>query len=453
MMSTIHTIVVFIIALGLLVTVHEFGHFWVARRCGVKVIRFSIGFGKALWRRTDKKGTEFVIAAIPLGGYVKMLDERAEEVEPHLRSQAFNNKTVGQRAAIIAAGPLANFLFAVFAYWLVFIIGVPTLRPVIGDITPQSIAAKANISAGMELKSVAGIETPDWSAVRMALLGQIGDKQIEVTVAPFGSSVEQKKTLDISNWAFDPEKESPIQTLGFMPKMPQVEPVLDVVQPDSAAQRAGLKQGDRLLKVNGKDVGQWQDFVKLWQSSPGQPIELVVSRAGENQTIVMTPDVKTLDDGSKIGFAGISPKVIPLPEEYQITRQYNVFSAVYQAASETWQLTKLTAKMIVKLITGDVKLKNLSGPISIAQGAGVAASYGLVYYLMFLAIISVNLGIINLFPLPVLDGGHLAFLAVEKVTGKPVSEQVQDYSYRVGAILLVLLMGLALFNDFSRFYG
>ncbi|WP_347254776.1 sigma E protease regulator RseP [Leminorella grimontii] len=453
MMSTIHTIVVFIIALGLLVTVHEFGHFWVARRCGVKVIRFSIGFGKALWRRTDKKGTEFVIAAIPLGGYVKMLDERAEEVEPHLRSQAFNNKTVGQRAAIIAAGPLANFLFAVFAYWLVFIIGVPTLRPVIGDITPQSIAAKANISAGMELKSVAGIETPDWSAVRMALLGQIGDKQIEVTVAPFGSSVEQKKTLDISNWVFDPEKESPIQTLGFMPKMPQVEPVLDVVQPDSAAQRAGLKQGDRLLKVNGKDVGQWQDFVKLWQSSPGQPIELVVSRAGENQTIVMTPDVKTLDDGSKIGFAGISPKVIPLPEEYQITRQYNVFSAVYQAASETWQLTKLTAKMIVKLITGDVKLKNLSGPISIAQGAGVAASYGLVYYLMFLAIISVNLGIINLFPLPVLDGGHLAFLAVEKVTGKPVSEQVQDYSYRVGAILLVLLMGLALFNDFSRFYG
>lgn len=452
-MSTIHTIVVFIIALGLLVTVHEFGHFWVARRCGVKVIRFSIGFGKALWRKTDKKGTEFVIAAIPLGGYVKMLDERAEEVEPHLRSQAFNNKTVGQRAAIIAAGPLANFLFAVFAYWLVFIIGVPALRPVIGDITPQSIAAKANISAGMELKSVAGIETPDWNAVRMALLGQIGEKQIDVTVAPFGSSVEQKKTLDTSNWAFDPDKQSPIQTLGFVPKMPQVEPVLDVVQKDSAASKAGLKQGDRLLKVNGKDLGQWQDFVKLWQNSPGQPIELVVARDGENQTVVMTPDVKTLDDGSKIGFAGLSPKVIPLPEEYQVTRQYDVFSAVYQAGSETWQLTKLTAKMIVKLITGDVKLKNLSGPISIAQGAGMAASYGLVYYLMFLALISVNLGIINLFPLPVLDGGHLAFLAVEKVTGKPVSEQVQDYSYRVGAILLVLLMGLALFNDFSRFYG
>lgn len=452
-MSTIHTIVVFIIAVGLLVTVHEFGHFWVARRCGVKVIRFSVGFGKALWRRTDKKGTEFVIAAIPLGGYVKMLDERAEEVEPHLRSQAFNNKTVGQRAAIIAAGPLANFLFAVFAYWLIFIIGMPALRPVIGEVAPQSIAAQANISAGMELKSVAGIETPDWNAVRMALLGQVGEKRIDVTVAQFGSSVEQKKTLDTSNWAFDPDKQSPIQTLGFVPKMPQVEPVLAVVHKDSAAEKAGLKPGDRLLKVNGKDVGQWQDFVKLWQGSPGRPMELGVSRDGENMTIVMTPEAKTLDNGSTVGFAGISPKVIPLPEEYQITRQYNVFSAVYQAGIETWQLTKLTAKMMVKLITGDVKLKNLSGPVTIAQVAGEAAKSGILYYLMFLALISVNLGIINLFPLPVLDGGHLAFLAVEKVTGKPVSEQVQDYSYRVGAILLVLLMGLALFNDFSRFYG
>ncbi|SQI36364.1 Regulator of sigma E protease [Leminorella richardii] len=452
-MSVIHTIVVFIIALGLLVTVHEFGHFWVARRCGVKVIRFSIGFGKALWRRTDKKGTEFVIAAIPLGGYVKMLDERAEEVEPALRAQAFNNKTVGQRAAIIAAGPMANFLFAVFAYWLVFIIGVPSLRPVIGEVAPQSIAAQANISAGMELKSVAGIETPDWSAVRMALVGQIGEKKIDVTIAPFGSSSEQERTLDTSNWAFDPDKQDPIKTLGFVPKMPQIEPVIEIVQQDSAAAKAGLMQGDRLLRVNGAEFGQWQDFVKLVSGSPGQPIELVISRDGESRTLTMTPDVKTLSDGSQRGFAGISPKVIPLPDEYQINRQYNVFSAVYQAGSETWQLTTLTAKMIAKLITGDVKLKNLSGPISIAQGAGTAASYGLVYYLMFLALISVNLGIINLFPLPVLDGGHLVFLAVEKVTGKPVSEQVQDYSYRVGAILLVLLMGLALFNDFSRFYS
>ncbi|AWH89499.1 sigma E protease regulator RseP [Limnobaculum parvum] len=452
-MNIVGTVAAFIVALGILVTVHEFGHFWVARRCGVKVIRFSIGLGKAIWRRTDKQGTEYVIAMIPLGGYVKMLDERAEEVEPQYRAQAFNNKTVCQRASIIAAGPIANFLFAVFAYWLVFIIGVPSLRPVIGEVEPQSIAAQANISAGMELKAINGIETPDWDSVRLALVGQIGESQMELTVAPFGTSLDQTKTVNLTGWKFDPEKQDPIRSLGFVPKLPQIEPVLDVVQSGSASEKAGLQPGDRLVKINGKDFGQWAEFVKLVSQSPNVPIELVVERNGASHSLVLTPEAKVSEDGTSKGFAGISPKVIPLPDEYKITRQYSVFTAIYQASDKTWQLTKLTVKMLGKLITGDVQLKNLSGPISIAQGAGVSAGYGLVYYLMFLALISVNLGIINLFPLPVLDGGHLVFLAIEKITGKPVSERVQDYSYRVGAILLVLLMGLALFNDFSRFYG
>ncbi|MBK5073271.1 sigma E protease regulator RseP [Budviciaceae bacterium CWB-B4] len=452
-MNIVGTVAAFIVALGILVTVHEFGHFWVARRCGVKVIRFSIGFGKAIWRRTDKRGTEYVVAMIPLGGYVKMLDERAEEVEPQYRNQAFNNKTVCQRAAIIAAGPIANFLFAIFAYWLVFIIGVPSLRPVIGEIEPQSIAAQANISAGMELKAINGIETPDWDSVRLALVGQIGESQMELTVAPFGTTLDQTKTVNLTGWKFDPEKQDPIRSLGFIPKLPQIEPVLDVVQPGSASEKAGLQAGDRLVKINGKDFGQWAEFVKLVSQSPNVPIELVIERNGASHSLVLTPEAKTSEDGTTKGFAGISPKVIPLPDEYKITRQYSVFTAIYQASDKTWQLTKLTVKMLGKLITGDVQLKNLSGPISIAQGAGISAGYGLVYYLMFLALISVNLGIINLFPLPVLDGGHLVFLAIEKITGKPVSERVQDYSYRVGAILLVLLMGLALFNDFSRFYG
>lgn len=452
-MNIIGTVAAFIVALGILITIHEFGHFWVARRCGVKVIRFSIGFGKAIWRRVDKKGTEYVIATIPLGGYVKMLDERVEEVEPQDRGQAFNNKTVGQRAAIIAAGPLANFIFAIFAYWLVFIIGVPSIRPVIGEVAPQSIAAQANISSGMELKSVAGIETPDWDSVRLALIGQIGENEIVVTTAPFGSSIVQTKTLNTSDWKFDPEKQDPIRTLGFVPKMPQIEPVLNVVQAGSAAEKAGLQVGDRLLIIDGKAFGEWADFVKLVNNSPNTPIELTIERNGISHSLVLTPEGRATENGELKGFAGISPKVIPLPDEYKITRQYNVFTAIYQASDKTWQLTKLTVKMLGKLITGDVKLKNLSGPISIAQGAGASAGYGLIYYLMFLALISVNLGIINLFPLPVLDGGHLAFLAIEKITGKPVSERVQDYSYRVGAILLVLLMGLALFNDFSRLYG
>lgn len=416
MLSILWNLAAFIIALGVLITVHEFGHFWVARRCGVRVERFSIGFGKALWRRTDRYGTEYVIALIPLGGYVKMLDERAEPVAPELRRHAFNNKTVGQRAAIIAAGPVANFIFAIFAYWLVFIIGVPGVRPVIGEITPNSIAAQAQIAPGTELKAVDGIETPDWDAVRLQLVSKIGDQQTTVSVAPFGSDQRQDKTLDLRHWAFEPDKQDPVSSLGIRPRGPQIEPVLSEVQANSAASKAGLQAGDRIVKVDG------------------QPL---------------TPDTKSVN-GKAEGFAGVVPKIIPLPEEYKTIRQYGPFSAILEATDKTWQLMKLTVSMLGKLITGDVKLNNLSGPISIAQGAGMSAEFGVIYYLMFLALISVNLGIINLFPLPVLDGGHLLFLAIEKLKGGPVSERVQDFSYRIGSILLVLLMGLALFNDFSR---
>ncbi|BFI71573.1 sigma E protease regulator RseP [Yersinia pseudotuberculosis] len=450
MMSILWSLAAFIVALGILITVHEFGHFWVARRCGVRVERFSIGFGKALWRRTDRQGTEYVIALIPLGGYVKMLDERVEAVAPELRHQSFNNKTVLQRAAIVSAGPIANFLFAIVAYWLVFIIGVPSVRPVIGDISPQSIAAQANISSGMELKSVDGIETPDWDSVRLALISRIGDKQMQVGVAPFGSDNVVEKTLDLRQWQFEPDKQDPVVALGIIPRGPQIESVLAEVQPGSAAQKAGLQAGDRIVKVNGQLLDRWQTFVLQVRDNPGQPLVLDIERESTPLSLTLIPDTKSVGENRSEGFAGVVPKVIPLPDEYKTIRQYGPFTAVYQAGDKTWQLMRLTVSMLGKLITGDVKLNNLSGPISIAQGAGVSAEYGLVYYLMFLALISVNLGIINLFPLPVLDGGHLLFLAIEKLKGGPVSERVQDFSYRIGSILLVLLMGLALFNDFSR---
>lgn len=450
MMSILWSLAAFIIALGILITVHEFGHFWVARRCGVRVERFSIGFGKALWRRTDRQGTEYVIALIPLGGYVKMLDERVEAVAPELRHQSFNNKTILQRAAIVSAGPIANFLFAIIAYWLVFIIGVPSVRPVVGDISPQSIAAQANISPGMELKSVDGIETPDWDSVRLALISKIGDKQTQVGVAPFGSANVVQKTLDLRQWQFEPDKQDPVVALGIIPRGPQIESVLAEVQPGSAAQKAGLQAGDRIVKVNGQLLDRWQSFVLQVRDNPGQALVLDIERGGTPLSLTLIPDTKSVGENRSEGFAGVVPKVIPLPDEYKTIRQYGPFTALYQAGDKTWQLMHLTASMLGKLITGDVKLNNLSGPISIAQGAGVSAEYGLVYYLMFLALISVNLGIINLFPLPVLDGGHLLFLAIEKLKGGPVSERVQDFSYRIGSILLVLLMGLALFNDFSR---
>ncbi len=448
MLSILWSFVAFIIALGVLITVHEFGHFWVARRCGVRVERFSIGFGKALWQRRDKQGTEYVIALIPLGGYVKMLDERVESVPAELRHQAFNNKAVWQRASIIAAGPVANFIFAVFAYWVVFIHGVPGVRPVVGEIVNGSVAAQAQIVSGMELKAVDGIETPDWDAVRMALIGKIGDAQTVLTVSRFGEEATQQKSVDLRNWQFEPDKEDPVVALGIRPRGPQIETTLAEVQADSPASVAGLQAGDRIVKVDGQPLTQWQNFVMQVRDNPGKEMVLDVNRNGETVQLHLTPEARP---GAKAeGFAGVIPRVVPLPEAYKTVRQYGAFDAVGEASAKTWQLMKLTVSMLGKLITGDVKLNNLSGPISIAQGAGLSAEYGMIYYLMFLALISVNLGIINLFPLPVLDGGHLLFLAIEKIKGGPVSERVQDFSYRIGSILLVLLMGLALFNDFSR---
>ena len=448
MLSILWSFVAFIVALGVLITVHEFGHFWVARRCGVKVERFSIGFGKALWRRSDRQGTEYVIALIPLGGYVKMLDERVESVPAELRHQAFNNKTVLQRASIIAAGPIANFIFAIFAWWVVFIHGVPGVRPVVGEILNGSVAAEAQISAGMELKAVDGIETPDWDAVRMALIGKIGDDSATLTVSQFGEEATQQKQLNLHDWQFEPDKQDPVVALGIRPRGPQIETTLAEVQANSPASAAGLQAGDRIVKVDGQSLAQWQAFAAQVRDNPGKPMALAVERNGEPVTLTLTPEAKPGNNAE--GFAGVIPRVIPLPDEYKTVKQYGPFAAIGEASVKTWQLMKLTVSMLGKLITGDVKLNNLSGPISIAQGAGLSAEYGVIYYLMFLALISVNLGIINLFPLPVLDGGHLLFLAIEKIKGGPVSERVQDFSYRIGSILLVLLMGLALFNDFSR---
>ncbi|MBS0908755.1 sigma E protease regulator RseP [Tatumella sp. JGM118] len=439
----------FVVALGILITVHEFGHFWVARRCGVWVERFSIGFGPALWRKKDKQGTEYVLALIPLGGYVKMLDERAGEVPAARLHEAFTRKTLSQRAAIVAAGPVANFIFALFAYWLVFMHGVPGIKPVTGEIINNSIAQHAQIQPGMELKAIDGIETPDWDAVRMALMGKIGDSGVNVTLETFGQSVTVEKHLDLRHWVFDPEKQDPVLSLGIVPKGPVIETTLAEVQKNSPAAQAGLQAGDRIVKVDGEPVVNWQRFVAGVRDNPGKPLALDVEREGGLRTLTLTPSVKTVGQKEE-GFAGVIPRVQPLADQYKTLRQYGPVVAIGEAGVKTWQLVKLTASMLGKLVTGDIKLKNLSGPISIAQGAGISAEYGMIYYLMFLALISVNLGIINLVPLPVLDGGHLLFLLIEKIKGGPVSERVQDFSYRIGSIALVLLMGLALFNDFSR---
>lgn len=441
----------FLLALGILIAVHEFGHFWVARRCGVIVEKFSIGFGKSIWRKVAKDGTEYSLSMIPLGGYVKMLDERVDEVPVELKHRAFNNRPLWQRTSIVAAGPIANFLFAIFAYWVVYLIGIPAVKPVIGDVTPNSIVAQAGIESGMELKAISGLKTADWESVNMALISHIGDDKMTLTVTSSDQiGVEQTKVLDLSAWQFDPEHDSAMRTLGFTPFSPEITPLIAHIGEQSAAEAAGLQVNDELLEINGVEVKNWQQVVDTIQASPSQDVLITVLRENNTQNVVLVPSSRELSDGRVVGFAGIGPQVAEWPEDYRFELRFGAIEAVGKAVEKTGQLIDLTVGMVVKLITGDVAVKNLSGPISIAKGAGMTADYGLVYFLGFLALISVNLGIINLLPLPVLDGGHLLFFAIEAVTRKPVSEKVQDIGYRVGSAIIVMLMAVALFNDFTR---
>ena len=439
----------FIVALGLLVAVHEFGHFWVARRCGVKVERFSIGFGKAIWRRLGKDGTEYVLALIPLGGYVKMLDGRVDELKPGEEVQAFNHKSVWARMAIVAAGPMANFVFALFAFWLMFMIGVPSVKPVVGEVRPASIVAEAGILPGMEIVGVGGEETGDWESVTYALISHLGDDSVQLKLKAANTSYAVDKTLQLAGWKFDPDKESPIGSLGIVPLGGKVLPVVEAVVPSSASEKAGLQIGDRIKGVDGEAITEWAQFVERVQQSPAQPLQVTVERGGSEMTLTLTPDGKKVK-GQLVGFVGLSPQLVPLPDEYRTLLQYGPLQALWHGVQKTWSLITLTFDMIGKLIGGIVSLDNLSGPISIAKGAGSSADYGLVYFLGFLALISVNLGIINLFPLPVLDGGHLVYFLIEAITGKPVSEKIQEVGFRIGAAILMLLMGIALFNDFAR---
>ncbi|CED72138.1 membrane-associated protease EcfE [Aliivibrio wodanis] len=441
----------FIIALGILVAVHEYGHFWVARRCGVIVEKFSIGFGKSLWSKTGKDGTEYSISMIPLGGYVKMLDERVDDVPEELKKHAFNNRPLWQRSAIVAAGPIANFLFAVVACWLAFMIGVTALKPVVGHVESNSIFSQAGIESGVELKFISGIKTSDWEAVNMAIVSHIGDETMSVTYSDNENiGVDVTKRLDLKDWAFDPEKDSPMLSLGFVPYRPAL--TLDVanVGASSAADNAGIMVNDRLYSINGKVLTEWQEVVDAIQANPNQAVALVVLRDGMKVSVSLTPDSKEIANGKIIGFAGVSPIYEAWPEGYRYEKQYGPVVALGKAIEKTGNIIDLTLTMTKKLFTGDVALNNLSGPISIAKGAGATAEYGLVSFLGFLALISVNLGIINLLPLPVLDGGHLLFFAIEGITRKPVSEKIQEIGYKVGTAMIMSLMAVALFNDFMR---
>ncbi|MEP1553343.1 MAG: sigma E protease regulator RseP [Paraglaciecola sp.] len=449
MLEFLWTVASFVIALGILVAVHEWGHFWVARRCGVKVEKFSIGFGKALWKRTDKLGTEYVVAAIPLGGYVKMLDERVDEVAEEDLPYAFNRQHVLKRIAIVAAGPIVNFLFAIFALFIMYLIGLETVKPVVADIKPESVFSQSNISKNAIITQVGDRKVADWEDVNYELISHIGKDEMNIKWTEANHVIERSTVVNIEAWQFDPDKGSPIASLGLVPFRPAVSKIIGYVQPDSAADAIGLRPNDKILRLDGTTMENWEQIVGYVSSRANQFVKMDVLRGGETVRLEGSIGQKEVE-GIVKGYMGFTPTFEAWPAGMLFTHQYGVVDAVTKAMDKTWRMMTLSVEMLGKLLTGDVSVKNLSGPIAIAQGAGMSASSGLVYFLGFLALISVNLGIINLLPLPVLDGGHLLYFVIELFSGRPVPESVQEIGFKVGGVLLLLLMSIAIFNDIAR---
>ncbi|MBH0067205.1 sigma E protease regulator RseP [Pseudoalteromonas sp. NZS100] len=439
----------FILALGILVAIHEYGHFWVARKMGVKVLRFSIGFGKPLLKWHDKYNTEYVIAAIPLGGYVKMLDERVDDVPANQRHLSFNAKSVQARIAIVAAGPMANFLFAIFALAVMYMVGVQSVKPVVGSITEGSRAEQAGIMPSQHIIKIGDDDITTWQDATFALMSNLGEESVEVIVRDKNLQ-PRVKTLNLEGWKLDQQDVPPLSSLGIVPFRPQATLTIAAVTKDSAAEHANLQVNDTILAVNGETISNWQQLVNLIKQSANKSLQFSVKRQDTIKAITVTPKGRIDNNGIEQGFLGVAPVVQQWPDGYVETRHYGPLDSIVRGTKETWRLITLSFDMIGNLITGQVSVKNLSGPVGIAVGAGTSVSYGLVAFLSFLALISVNLGVFNLLPLPVLDGGHLMYYIIELFRKKPVSEKTQEFGFKVGALLLIFLTCFALFNDVSR---
>ncbi len=451
MSGVLTSFVAFLVAISILIAVHEFGHFWVARKLGVKVLRYSLGFGRPLWKRTfGKDNIEFVVATLPLGGYVKMLDEREGPVDPAELDRAFNRQPVWKRFAIVFAGPAFNFLFAIFAYWLMFVVGVSGVKPVIGEVLPNTPAAIAGLQAGDEIVKINDRPTPIWDVTIQNLIPALVDhERVELEVqTPQGYPRRVQLDLHTVDSALEPGQL--FKSIGFIPWRPAVLPEVGKIVPGSAAARAGLQPGDRIVAIDGQPIGDWQDLVDYVTARPDQDLQLRIQR-GEQQFDLHLHTDRTEVDGKVIGRMGIGPaRLAEIPPQMKAQYRYPLFAAVGKSVSRTWDNTLLTFKMIGKILAGEVSVKNLSGPINIAVYAGYSASAGLARFMDFLAIVSISLGVLNLLPIPVLDGGHLMFYLVEMVRGRPVSDEVLELGQRIGIALLLLLMTIAFYNDIAR---
>jgi len=442
----------FIVAIGLLVAVHEYGHFWVARRMGVRVLRYSIGFGGKLFGYTSpRSGTEYWISNVPLGGYVKMLDEREGPVAPEDRPYAFNTQPVGRRIAIVAAGPAVNFLFALVAYWCVFMIGVSGIKGVLGDVPDGTPAAEAQLAAGDRIVVVDGEPTPTWQVLRMTLLDAALEGEAIAVAVETADGGRRNLTLDMAQVPHDPQ--ALFDHLGLHPYQPKGTPVIAEALSGGAAAAAGLQSGDRVLAMGGASIESAQALVDRVRARPDETIRLTIERDGQTRDVEVALDRRAGDDGP-IGRLGAQIAVDTDEwEALRTERRLGPLAAVPAAAGETWRMSSLTVRLLWQMVIGEVSWRNISGPIQIANYAGKTASVGLEAFLSFLALVSVSLGVLNLLPIPVLDGGHLLYYLAELVRGRPLSEEVQAAGQQLGMVALLLLMSLAFYNDILRLLG
>ena len=478
MIDFLQTVLALLVTISILVTIHEFGHYWVARLCNVHVIRFSVGFGKSIYVKKgrqpvyeeqpvyDKEGnlvpvrtrsneplapTEFTIAAIPLGGYVKFLDEREGFVPDDQIHLAFNRKTVWQRIAIVSAGPVANFLLAIAAYWMLFASGVTGVIPVLGELDPESAAARAGLQQGHEIVAVDGKATKTWSEVNLGLFDRLGETgEIVLTVVEPGSyDAQSNYNVPVTQWLSNSVSPVPARDLGLVVQLPEFPAVIGGLNDDGRATASGVEVGDEFLSVDGVSVMDWPHLVDVIQASPEQTLNVIVLRSGQTMKIDLTP--KGIErDGSILGFIGASPQPVNFPPEMLRETRYPIYSAWMPAAVKTWEVTLFTLVSIKKMIVGAISPKNLSGPITIAQVASATAENGLESFVGFIALLSISLGVINLLPIPVLDGGHLVYYFIELIAGRPVPERVQVWGLQVGTFLIMGIMVLAFYNDIAR---
>jgi regulator of sigma E protease len=451
-MSLLDYLVPFAVGLGLLIAVHEYGHYWVARRCGVKVLRFSIGFGRPLLRwRAGADGTEWALGAFPLGGYVKMLDEREAPVAPHELHRAFNRQTVGRRMAIVAAGPLANLLLAIVLHWGLNLVGVEELRARVGLVPGPSAAASAGFLDGDLVTRVADDEVRSWQDLRWALLRHSLDQDKVAVELERDGSVSRQVDLDLAGFELEEGGPDLLAQVGLHPYRPAIPAVVGRLVSGGPAERAGLREGDRVVAIDGAPVDSWAQMVERIRPAAGQTLAFTVERSGARLGLSVAAEAATDSKGQSFGRIGVGVAESALDREALFTTvRYGPVEGLWRAVRKTWETAALSLQMMGRMVIGEISWKNLSGPVTIADYAGQSAHMGLDHYVKFLALISISLGVLNLLPIPVLDGGHLLYYSIELIRGGPIPERLMEIGQQIGLALLVMLMAFALYNDISR---